>query len=331
MNILVTGAAGCIGSHLVDVLLKKGHNVLGVDNLSYGTLANLERAIDNPNFSFHNTNVEKLKIKKITDPYHLNNNRKITNSLNNLDVIFHLASYKKAFRGTGLNPSEIMINNSKMIETLMELSNINNSYFIFTSTSDIYGNSKTFKEDEPITIGPPTNSRYSYALSKLFDEQYILNNIQEKNIIGAIARIFGCSSPRANKDWSGGHVPLFIKQAKENKDINIHGDGLQTRSISSAEDIAYGLSLILENKENCIGEIINLGTDQQTTVKEVAEYIIQKTNSTSKINFIPRQEIFGDYKEILIRFANTDKAKKILGFKITKSTFEVIDEIIKSK
>jgi len=103
---------------------------------------------------------------------------------------------------------------------------------------------------------------------------------------------------------------------------------LQTRSISHALDIANGLKLIINNLEKVNKEIINLGTNQQTTVKEVAEYIIQKTNSNSDLIFKSRESSFGNYKEILTRFANTDKAKNLLGFEVKHSTFEVIDEMI---
>ena len=311
-HILLTGAAGCIGSHLADVLLAEGHIVYGIDNLSYGKISNLKSSINNKNFNFTKINVEDLFI----------------NNFPKLDFIFHLASYKKTFKGVGLDASSVMLNNSKMLHKVLSLSEQSNAFLIFSSTSDVYGSSATFKEKDSITIGPPTNSRYSYALSKLYEEQCILNYIDEGKINGCVFRIFGCSSPRASKSWSGGHVPLFIINALNNIDIDIHGDGLQTRSICHAGDIALGLSLSVLNKKSCNGEIINLGTDEQTTVKEVAEYIINKTKSTSKINYIPREEVFGDYKEIMIRFANTEKAKEILNFKISKSTFSVIDDII---
>jgi nucleoside-diphosphate-sugar epimerase len=123
-------------------------------------------------------------------------------------------------------------------------------------------------------------------------------------------------------------VPVFVHNALLGKDITIHGDGLQTRSICHALDIANGLKLMLNNLKEVNNQIINLGTDQQTTVKEVAEYIVKQTDSRSKLNFETREVSFGDYKEILTRFANTNKAKNLLGFEVKHSTFEVIDEMI---
>jgi len=314
MKILITGAAGTIGSHLVDIMLATGHNVMGVDNLSYGNMDNLVEAIDNPNFTFIKTNVEDMHDSDV--------------GLRTFDVIFHFASLKKVWDGS-IASTNVMDINFNMTKSVTKKALDDNCKLIFASTSDIYGNSKTFKEDDDITMGPPTTERYSYALSKWHSEQYILNLVKEKNIQAAIIRIFGCASPRSNKYWSGGHIPYFVTLALNNEDINIHGNGLQTRSISHSFDIAQGFKQAYDNFSKIKGTITNLGTDQQTTVKYVAEYIVKKTNSQSKINFIPSKEIFGNYKEILVRFANTEKAENLLGYTRKYNTEQVIDDIIK--
>jgi len=310
MKIIVTGAAGLIGSHLVDYLLEDGHVVVGIDDLSYGNVRNLDTALTTRSFTFIQDKVQTGYLPS-----------------ENVDVIFHLASMKKPFGGV-IKTSKVLNDNFQMVKRVVEIAKSNNAFLIFSSTSDVYGNSNNFLENEDITFGAPTNTRYSYALSKLYGEQYILNEVQETLLQGSIVRIFGCASWRANKGWSGGHIPAFVHKALKGEDITIHGDGLQTRSISDAKDIAYGLKLMVDNLDSINGEIINLGTNEQTTVKEVAEYIVTKTDSKSSLIFQPREEVFGNYKEILVRFANTKKAEKLLGFKPRSSTFEVIDEII---
>jgi UDP-glucose 4-epimerase len=310
MKILVTGAAGLIGSHLVDLLLKDGHSVVGIDDLSFGNRLNILEASKKNNYTF-------IKAKLQTIPL-------LTQKF---DVIYHLASMKKPIKGS-LKSSYVMEENYSMTKVMVEEALRYGSHLIFTSTSDVYGNSSTFSEDEPITIGPPTNERYSYAMSKLYSEQYILNEVAQSDLNATIARVFGCASWRSNKSWSGGHIPVFVHNALLDKDITIHGDGLQTRSICHALDITNGLKLMLNNLQEVNNQIINLGTDQQTTVKEVAEYIVKQTDSRSKLNFETREVSFGDYKEILTRFANTNKAKNLLGFEVKHSTFEVIDEMI---
>jgi len=307
MKVLVTGAAGLIGSHLCDALIKEGHTVTGVDDLSFGNINNVNK----------NVNFIPIRVESIRNQYG-------PKALQvKYDVIYHLASLKKVWDGS-ISSCNVMDVNYNMTSIIVEKAIKDKSKLIFTSTSDIYGNSKTFSEDDNITMGPPTNLRYSYALSKWHSEQYILNASKEYNLNCSIVRVFGCASSRSNRTWSGGHVPLFVNLALNNKDINIHGDGLQTRSISHAIDIATGLV----NMINVTNEIVNLGTDEQTTVKWVAEYIVQKTNSKSKINYIPRADVFGNYNEILVRFANITKANELIDYKINFNTKNVIDEII---
>jgi len=305
MKIIVTGAAGLIGSHLVDKLLESNHHVIAIDNLSFGN-------INNCNFP-----LEKIDL---TIPNCLS-------KFKNIDIICHLAAYKKAPKNS-INSSDVMKVNFKMMDNILEYCSKSTTKLLFTSTSDIYGNSNTFTEDESLTIGPPNVERYSYALSKLHDEQLVLNMVNEGLVHATIARIFGCASPRSNKGWSGGHIPLFIDKALKDEDIIIHGDGSQTRSISHAKDIVEGLNNMVNYISELNGEIYNLGTDEEMSVKDAAELIIKLTNSKSKIIYQPQQEAFGDYREIKRRFANTNKAKAKFEYKINYTSTQVIQEII---
>jgi len=308
-KILVTGAAGLIGSHTTDLLLEAGHMVDGIDDLSYGRLDNLSDAIKNKNFKFIHDKVENIE-----------------NYKTKYDIIYHFASLKKAWDGSVLS-ADILDTNYHMTKLLVQRCLQHKTKFIFASTSDIYGNSKTFCEDDNITMGAPTNVRYSYALSKWYSEQHILNTFQQQGLECTVIRIFGCASKRSSTTWSGGHIPLFAKLSSQGKDIVIHGDGLQTRSISHANDIAAGFVSILNNQQTTNGEIINLGTNEQTTVKYTAEYINNYFKNQSDIIFVPAEKIFGNYQEILVRFANITKAEKLLDYKIRKNTNEVIQEI----
>ena len=313
MKIMITGVCGLIGSHLADDLLSRGHQVIGVDNLSFGSLDNIFNACRNNNFKFINTDIRKTNFYKYDK---------------NIDVVFHLAAYKKAPKDS-INSSDVMLNNADMIQSVVNYVKTTSSVLIFTSTSDIYGNSECFLEDESITIGPPNIERYSYALSKLFDEQLLLNLANENKIRCVIPRIFGCFSERSNSGWSGGHIPLFIDKALHNEDITIHGDGKQTRSMTYVSNIVNGLVKILDEKENLNGEIINIGSSQEMSVLDSAKLIVKLCNSKSKIKHISQQEAFGDYKEIKRRKANTKKAFKLLGWKCKDDFTDKLREVIK--
>ena len=305
MKIIITGAAGLIGSHLVDRFLEENHKIIAIDNLSFGNPNNSSIPLDNIDLT-KNGCLDKFQ---------------------NVDVICHLAAYKKAPKNS-IKSSDVMKVNFKMMDNVLEYCSKTNTKLLFTSTSDVYGNSNTFTEDEPLTIGPPNVERYSYALSKLHDEQLVLNMVNEGSVHATIARIFGCASPRSNKGWSGGHIPLFIDKALKNEDIIIHGDGSQTRSMSHAKDIVEGLNNMVNHISELNGEIYNLGTDEEMSVKDAAELIIKLTNSKSKVIYQPQQEAFGNYREIKRRFANTNKAKIKFGYKINYTSTQVIQEII---
>tara|TARA_R110002096_G_scaffold396661_1_gene592570 strand:- start:5540 stop:6478 length:939 start_codon:yes stop_codon:yes gene_type:complete len=307
MKILITGAAGMIGSYLADRLLKDGHTVIGVDNLSFGNKHNLPL---HERFTF----IDRDLSTSMPDE--------------SVDVVCHLAAFKKPLKGT-FDTAKVMSNNAKMMEHVLDYCEIHNAKLLFTSTSDVYGNSNTFTESDAITIGPPTNERYSYALSKLFDEQLMLNKINQGKIVGAITRIFGALGSRCNRDWSGAHIAYFIHLALTGKDIIIHGDGLQTRSITDVSDIVEGLVRMVNKLDAINGEIINLGSDVEMTVTESARLIKEITHSNSAIKHISRQEAFGDYREIMRRFANTSKAYELLdGWKCETDLTNTIQTII---
>lgn len=312
MKIVVTGVCGLIGSHLTDELLLRGHRVVGVDNMSFGSMNNISEALDYGNFSFINTDIRDTNFYKSDEV------RRTVFS--DVDVVFHLAAYKKAPKDS-IDSSDVMLNNADMIQSVVNYVKTTNSTLIFTSTSDVYGNSENFLENESITIGPPTVERYSYALSKLFDEQLLLNLVNEDKIKCIIPRIFGCFSERSNKSWSGGHVPLFIDKAINNEDIIIHGDGNQTRSMCYVSDIVDGLIKILDNKDKLNGEILNIGSSEEMSVLDCAKLIIKLCDSSSKIKHISQEEAFGNYKEIKRRRANTEKMNKLTNY-IQKTNFE---------
>ena len=323
MKILITGVAGLIGSHLCDKLLEMGCEVVGVDNLSFGKVENLP---NHNNFTF-------LEEDCTDDFWRLSKYCMCEVScgcdLGGFHYIFHLASGKKTYpTDTEISldqvktSSWVMENNSKMIRSVVKFAEQDKSKLIFTSTSDVYGHHETFSEDDGVSFENPHIERQTYSLTKLFEEQYILNKFSEGSLDSSIVRVFGCFSERSNSNgWSGGHIPLFIKNALKGSDITIHGDGKQTRSMAYVGDIVDGLISIMDNFDVCNGDIFNLGSDEEMSILEHAEMIKELTDSNSKISFITEKEAHGNYKDIRRRKPNLSKSKNILGYN-PKYTFK---------
>ncbi|MFC1667536.1 NAD-dependent epimerase/dehydratase family protein [Candidatus Omnitrophota bacterium] len=301
-NVLITGVAGLIGSHLLDRLLfKSKYKVYGIDNLSVGSLDNIKYNLKNKNFKFHKIDILDLK--------------KMQKVLRRIDIIIHLAAAKKV--GEVQSAITTLITNTKGTENILHLAEKNKAKVIIASTSDVYGLSEDlpFQEDNNLVVGPPTAKRWAYAASKMYDEQLAMAYYKEKKLKVVILRYFGGFSARSNKSWSGGHIPIFIDKVLNDEIIPIHGDGRQTRSMAYIDDIVRGTVLAME-KEKAVGEIINLGNDEEMAILDYVRLIhkLAKTGKKLRIKFIPMKNIFGDYKEIKRRIPDLTKAKRLLKY-----------------
>lgn len=321
-NILITGVAGMIGSHLLDEMLKLNYNIIGIDNLSYGNLVNIQHNLDHPNFKFYNVDINDFETLKILG--------------RDIDTIIHLAAYKKIGEKDLAMPTFKI--NCKGTEQIFEVAKMWGSKVIFASTSDVYGMSPDLplNEDGDLLLGPSMIKRWSYAVSKLYGEQLAFAYYHDYNVPIVVIRYFGGFSPRSSFAWSGGHVPIFIRAVLEDKELIVHGDGTQTRSMGFVSDLVRGTILTLENDE-AVGEIINIGNDEELSIIDTAEmiYEIAATGKDKKIKFVPMSEVFGKYKDIMRRIPDLSKAKRILGYepkvKLEDAIKATIQEINSSK
>jgi UDP-glucose 4-epimerase len=187
-------------------------------------------------------------------------------------------------------------------------------------------------EDGDLLLGPSMIKRWSYAVSKLYGEQLAFAYYHDYKVPVVVIRYFGGFSPRSSFAWSGGHVPIFLRAVLNDEEMIVHGDGSQTRSMGFVTDLVAGTLLAMEN-EAAIGEIINIGNDEELSVIDTAKLIheIAATGKDLKIKFVPMSEVFGKYKDIMRRIPDLSKAKRILGYepktRLKDAIVATIDEI----
>jgi UDP-glucose 4-epimerase len=303
-QVLITGVAGMIGSHLAEELLAKGYMVTGIDDLSYGSLENLSGSIHQSNFKFYRVSILDFDTLKIL--------------AKDVGTIIHLAAVKKISEKDVSLPT-LMVN-TKGTENVLEAAKMWGCKVVFASTSDVYGMSPDLplNENGDLLIGPSMIKRWSYAVSKLYGEQLAFGYYNDHKVPAVVIRYFGGFSPRSSFAWSGGHVPIFIRAILNDEEVIVHGDGTQTN-------------------EKAIGELINIGNDEELSVIDTAKLIheIANTGKKLKIKFVPMAEVFGKYKDIQRRIPDLQKAKTILGYspkvKLRDAIRVTLDEISKVK
>ena len=296
MNILITGGAGFIGSHLTKKLLKNNYQVIVVDNLITGCEKNIEEFKHNKNFTFIKADV----IKPLTD-------------LPKIDYLFHLASpaspnHQSKISYHQLALETMLVNTTGTLE-LLKLAKKHQAKFLFASTSEVYGNPLVHPQNEGYfgnvnPIGP----RAVYDEAKRFGETLTSYFVKKEGVDGKIARIFNTYGPNMRVDDKR-MVVNFITQALKNEPITIFGNGKQTRSLCYVDDLVDGLIKLMFNK-NTYGEVVNLGNPEEHTVLEYAKIIKRLANSKSEIVFF--EELPPDDPQK--RKPDISKAKKLLNW-----------------
>jgi UDP-glucuronate decarboxylase len=265
-RVLVAGGCGFLGSHLTEELVRRGYEVVVVDNLASGRVQNLAGL--GKRVRLVREDISQLSIR------------------GKFDVIVNLAS--RASRGEWEKyPVEICLSNSLGHDRLLRLASKNGARYLFTSTSEVYGDPEVVPTPESY-IGriDPTRSRAPYDESKRFAETLLLAYVREKGLNGTIVRIFNTYGPRMRgDDLYGRVVDRFLKQALKNEPLTVYGDGSQTRAFTYVSDTVRGLVMLLEAGR--VGEVYNLGTDVETTVLDLARTVKRLTRSSSTISFRP--------------------------------------------
>jgi len=296
----ITGAAGFIGSHLSERLLAEGVEVVGVDDLSRGTLQNLERALGNRAFRF--------------ERFDCTRRRELRAAFHGCDAIVHLASQKIPRYGGGLMTLEA---NVAGLHAASSAALSLDADLVFASTSDVYGNATPpFAEDDQLVLGPPTTRRWAYAVSKVYDEHVALALAEERGLRVTILRLFGAYGPRNHPSWWGGPQAAFIETLLDGGTIEIHGDGQQIRTFTYISETVDGFVRALR-APGARGEVINIGGSKPTSILELAALVQSMLGIPQPLRarFVPYEALPGRYQDVRVRIPNVKKARKLLGFK----------------
>lgn len=313
-KVLVTGVAGFLGSHLLDKLLAEGHEVIGIDNLSMGKLENIAHNFSNKQFQFLQKDVtDAATFEEIED----------------VDCIVHLAAFKIPRYGKAIDTLKINYQGS---ENVLELGRKLNCKCVLASTSDVYGRNPNlpFSEESDSVIGSSKVARWSYAVSKLFDEHLAFAYQESYGFPTVLLRFFGSYGPRHHLSWWGGPQSVFIEAVLNDQEITIHGDGLQTRSFTYVSDTVAGIYAATVKPE-ANGEIFNIGSNHEITILDLAKTIKQLCNTPTdlKLKFIPYKSFTGNkYEDVRRRVPNSSRCERILGVKAEVSLEEGLTRTI---
>jgi len=317
-KILITGGAGFIGSHLAERYLKDGHEVYIIDNLSTGSLKNIKHLQENEEYKnrFHVT------IDTIF------NEEKMIELVGICDTVFHLAA------AVGVkyildNPLSSITTNILGTEIVLKLANKFRKKILIASTSEAYGkqNKAPLVETDDVTFGSSGKARWSYAVAKLMDEFTALAYHRTTGLPVVVVRFFNTVGPRQTGEY-GMVIPNFVKQALRNESITVHGDGTQTRTFTHVSEVVDCIVKLIDTPE-AYGEVVNIGGVEEVSIKDLAKRIIEKTNSSSKIKFIPYEEVYNkDFEDMPRRVPSTEKLNSLIGFAPEKKLDEILDDII---
>jgi len=302
-----------VGSHLADKLIGQGHEITVIDDLSTGRYQNIEHLEGNKNF--------RLIIDTVL------NERLMEELIRETDRVYHMAS--------AVGVRLIMEQPVKTIETIFHGTDVVLRFcsryrkrVLIPSTSEVYGKgiSVPFKEEDDLLTGATDKHRWAYACAKTLDEFLALAHWKETRLPVVVVRLFNTVGPRQTGQY-GMVVPRFVQAAMKNEPISVHGDGTQARCFGHVLDVVEGLTKVLETPE-CFGQVINFGSDQEVTIKELAAMAINFANSKSEIRFVSYDEAYGEgFEDMRRRVPSLEKASRLVGYKPTRSLTDIIRDV----
>ncbi len=317
MNVLITGGAGFIGSHLVERLVGQGDEVVAVDNLSTGKLGNIEKLREKADFSFVEGDICDVGLME--------------SLAGECDVIYHLA----AAVGVQLiadHPVRTIETNIGGTEIVLDVANKFGRKIFLASSSEIYGKNESvpFDEDDDIVLGSTKYSRWSYACGKAIDEFLGFAFYQEYGLCVVIGRFFNTIGPRQSGQY-GMVVPRFVQKALRDEPVSIYGSGQQSRCFCGVSDVVDAV-IGLMNCEDAQGNVFNIGSMEEITIEGLADKVIELTGSKSTKEYVSYEQAYGrPIEDMMRRIPSLERINNAIGWKPKKKLTEILEEIIDSE
>ncbi len=321
MRIVITGGAGFIGSHLVAACLERGHHVSVLDDLSTGSMDNIAWLQENGAYK------QQLVVHVGT----ILNTALLQELIEECDIVFHLAA------AVGVeyvleNPIDSIRTNVHGTENILELCASLKKRLLIASSSEVYGKHShaPLLESDNMVYGPSTTFRWSYAASKLMGEFMSLAYFRSMGLKVTIARLFNTVGPRQSDSY-GMVVPRLISQAMRGEPLTVYGDGRQTRTFTSVDDVVWALIHLVENKKTQ-AEVFNIGAGEEISILDLAQQIIRISKSSSQIKLIPYDVAFGDdFEDMQRRVPGIEKIKSTIGYDPQTSLESMLEKLVCSQ
>jgi UDP-glucose 4-epimerase len=314
MRVLITGGAGFLGSHLAERLLADGHRVTLLDDLSTGRRENLEAALATGRCELH--------VASAADPH------VVGPLVQGSDLVFHLA----AIVGVRLvveRPAEALDNNLRAARTVLQAAARWQRPVVFASSSEVYGKGMRvpFREDDDLLLGATTVARWSYAAGKATSEWLALGLCKEQGMRALILRLFNTVGPR-QRGCYGMVLPRFVRQALRGEPITVHGDGRQTRCFAHVADVVDAIVRLVAS-EACWGQVVNVGSDEEIAVGDLARIVRSKADSRSPIVTVPYEVAYGGgYEDLRRRVPDLSKLRALIGKYAPRPIESIVEDVL---
>ncbi|HWH45290.1 MAG TPA: GDP-mannose 4,6-dehydratase [Thermoleophilaceae bacterium] len=314
MKHLITGGAGFIGSHLSDELLARGHEVHVLDDLSTGSMENIRHLKGRNGFGYTIDSADNAPV--------------VAELVDDADIVHHLA----AAVGVGLiveSPVRTIETNVHCTEVLLAQASKKKKPVLVASTSEVYGKSTAlpFREDGDLVMGPTVKGRWSYACSKALDEFLAIAYWKERKVPTVVVRLFNTVGPRQTGRY-GMVIPSLVRQALAEQPLTVFGDGTQRRCFCHVKDVVRALCDLVE-REDVYGEVFNVGSSEEITIRGLAERVIETTGSSSAVSLIPYDEAYEEgFEDMERRIPDTTKIRELIGWETERPLETILADVI---